>query len=175
MDDAFAGLTGYRRIVDDIVIYDSDPAQHIDHVRQFLQRCSERQITLNTDKCEFAQPQVTFAGFTLSSQGYSVDKSITDAISNFPTPANRTDLRAFSGLTNQLSASTATLADLIAPLRPLLSTKKKSFFVPPTSTKPLSLPSRLSHPPPLSPFSTLTTRPGWLQIPIRCRVQVRYH
>ena len=25
MDEAFAGLTGYRRIVDDVVIYDSDP------------------------------------------------------------------------------------------------------------------------------------------------------
>ena len=130
MDDAFAGLTGYCRIVDDIVIYNSDPAQHIDHVRQFLQRCAERQITLNTDKCEFAQPQVTFAGFTLSSQGYSVDKSITDAISKFPTPANRTDLRAFCGLANQLSASTATLADLMAPLQPLLSTKNEFVWSP---------------------------------------------
>ena len=54
MDDDFAGLTGYRRIVDNLVIYDSDPTQHTDHVRQFLQRCAERQITLNTDKYEFA-------------------------------------------------------------------------------------------------------------------------
>ena len=60
MDEAFAGLTGYRRVVDDVVIYDSDPTQHMNHVRQFLQRCAERHITLNTDKWEFAQPQVTF-------------------------------------------------------------------------------------------------------------------
>ena len=32
MDEAFAGLTGYRHIVDDVVIYDSDTGQHIDHV-----------------------------------------------------------------------------------------------------------------------------------------------
>ena len=50
MDEAFAGLTGYRRIVDDVVIYDSDPAQHTDHVRQFLQRCAERKITLGRYK-----------------------------------------------------------------------------------------------------------------------------
>ena len=37
MDEAFTGLSRYRRIVDDVVIYDSDPSQHIDHVRQFLQ------------------------------------------------------------------------------------------------------------------------------------------
>ena len=130
MDEAFAGLTGYRRIVDDVVIYDSDANQHADHVRQFLQRCKERKITLNTDKWQFAQSQVTFAGFRLSADGYCIDQSITDAISKFPTPANRTDLRAFLGLANQLSASTATLAGLLAPLRPLLSTKNEFTWSP---------------------------------------------
>ena len=48
MDEAFAGLTGYRRVVDDVVIYDSDTHQHANHVRQFLQRCAEQQITLNS-------------------------------------------------------------------------------------------------------------------------------
>ena len=37
MDEAFAGLSGYRCIVDDVVIYDNDPTLHTDHVRQFLQ------------------------------------------------------------------------------------------------------------------------------------------
>ncbi len=58
------------------------------------------------------------------SQGYRVDKSITEAISKFLTPVNRT-VRAFFGLANQLSASTATVAELLAPLRPLLSTKNE--------------------------------------------------
>ena len=130
MDEAFAGLTGYRHIVDDVVIYDSDTTHHIDLVRQFLNRCAERRITLNTDKWEFAQRQVSFAGFILSAQGYCVDKSITDAITSFPTPGNRTDLRAFFGLANQLSASTAMLANLLAPLRPLLSTKNEFTWSP---------------------------------------------
>ena len=120
---AFAGLSGYRRIVDDAVIYDSNERDHTDHVRQFLQRCMEKNITLNTDKWRFAQASVGFAGFTLSADGYRVDQSITEAISSFPTPASRTDLRSFFGLANQLSASTATVAELLAPLRPLLSTK----------------------------------------------------
>ena len=123
MDEAFAGLGGYRRIVDDAVIYDSNERDHTDHVRQFLQRCMEKKITLNTDKWRFAQASVGFAGFTLSADGYRIDQSITEAISSFPTPASRTDLRSFFGLANQLSASTATVAELLAPLRPLLSTK----------------------------------------------------
>ena len=51
MDEAFAGLTGYRRIVDDAVIYDSKINQHTDHVRRFLQRCTEKHITLNIAVC----------------------------------------------------------------------------------------------------------------------------
>ena len=101
---AFAGLTGYRRIVDDIVIYDSDEAQNTDYVRQFLRRCSETKITLNTEKWLFAKTEVNFTGFHLSAAGYRVDDSITEAISKFPISCS--DLRSFVGLVNQLSSST---------------------------------------------------------------------
>ena len=87
-------------------------------------------ITLNKDKWEYAQSQVTFAGFQLSQDGYNIDTAITDAIAKFPTPANRTDLRAFFGLANQLAASTDTLASLLGPLRPLLSTKNEFVWSP---------------------------------------------
>ena len=130
MAEAFAGLTGFRRIVDDVLIYDSEITQHANHVREFLQRCAEKQITLNLDKCKFCQTQVTFARFSLSAEGYQVDQSITDAIFNFPTPANQTDLRSFFGLVNQLSASTNTISTLLTPLCPLLSTKNDFIWSP---------------------------------------------
>ena len=125
MDEAFEGLSGYRRIVDDVVIFDCDEAQHTHHVRQFLARCAEKNITLNLDKWQFAQPEIHFAGFLLSANGYSVDSSITDAIARFPTPSGRAELRSFLGLVNQLSASTPMIASLLSPLRPLLSTKNE--------------------------------------------------
>ena len=155
MAEAFARLTGYCRIVNDVVIYDSDTTQHIDHVRQFLQWRAERQITLNTDKWEFAQSKVTFARFIVSEQGYCTDRSITDAISSFLTPANRTDLHVFFGLANQLSASTAMLTNLLAPMRPLLR-KKMSSHGHLTSTMHSPLPRRPSHLPP--PFPSLTRK-----------------
>ena len=97
MADAFEGLSGFQRIVDDIVIYDKDEASHITHIREFLQRCKERQIALNKEKCKFNLRQVTFTGLKLSMQGYQVDATVTDAITKFPTPSTRTDLRAFLG------------------------------------------------------------------------------
>jgi len=123
MAEAFEGLTGHRRVVDDVVIYDKDRESHIAHVHQFLQRCRDKQISLNKDKCDFCQMQVTFAGFQLSSTGYRIHSAITDAVSQFPTPATRSDLRSFFGLANQLSSSTDMVSKLLLPLRSLLSTK----------------------------------------------------
>ena len=68
---------------------------------------------------------MTFAGFQLSSEGYQIDPAITEAISKFPTPTNRSDLHSFFGLVNQLSSSTDTIAELLSPMRSLLSTKNE--------------------------------------------------
>ena len=87
-------------------------------------------ITLNRDKWEYAQPQMTFEGIQLSQDKYNVDTAITEAITRFPTPANCTDLRAFFSLVNQFAVGTNTLASLLGPLRPLLSTKNDFMWLP---------------------------------------------
>ena len=68
MAEAFRGLSGFQRIVDDFVIYDSNAGEHEQHVKQFLQRCADFNISLNIEKCQFFQQQVTFAGFQLSAR-----------------------------------------------------------------------------------------------------------
>ena len=113
MAEVLADLSGYRRIVDDIIIYDSTIEDHITHLREFLQCYAEKQIAFNPQKCIFGETEVTFAGFWLSKEGYQVDQSITDAISQFPKPTNRTDLRSFFGLANQLSLSINMIATLL--------------------------------------------------------------
>ena len=80
----FAGLSGYRRVVDDVVIFDSEEDKHAAHTHQFLQRCGECMITLNKDNWEYAKPQVTVAGFQMFQDGYSIDTAITNASSEHP-------------------------------------------------------------------------------------------
>ena len=41
MVEAFEGLTGFRRVVDDVVIYDKDRGSHMAHVHHFLQQHQE--------------------------------------------------------------------------------------------------------------------------------------
>ena len=130
MAEAFGGLLAFRRIVDDMVIYGKDKERHIAHVKQFLQRYQDRQISLNRDKCTFCQTTITFTGFKLSPEGYCIDSSIIDAVSSFPAPSSRSDLRSFFGLINQLSSCTDTIAALLGLLRPLLSTKNDFLWSP---------------------------------------------
>ena len=46
------GLTGFYRVVDDIIIYDDNKLEHVTHARQFLQCCTDKQITLNPEQCK---------------------------------------------------------------------------------------------------------------------------
>lgn len=93
-----------------------------------------------------------FAGFSLSADGYRVDEAITEAISKFPTPSCRTDLRSFVGLVNQLSACTSTIATLLTPLRPLLSTKNEFVWTPTTHQAFTEAKQSLTRAPTLSYF-----------------------
>ena len=116
MAEAFEGLSQFRRIVDDTLIYYADETQHIEHVRQFLRRCEEKGISLCRDKFRFCQSNIDFAGFHITQEGYQISPDITTAITEFPTPSSRTDLRSFLGLVNQLSGTSSKISEATTPL-----------------------------------------------------------
>ncbi|XP_065190755.1 uncharacterized protein LOC135821686 [Sycon ciliatum] len=124
-DSAFDGLQNFFKIVDDGLVHNVSFDDHLVHVRAVLQRARDHGITLSAKKFTFAASTVEFCGFTVSSDGYTVDPAKTSAIQNFSTPSNRTDLRSFLGLVNQCSVFTPRLAELAAPLRPLLKTSNE--------------------------------------------------
>ena len=80
--EAFKGLSGFRCVVDDFVIYNGNIEDHIAHVKQFVQRCAEKHIALNIEKCRFFQTKTTFAGFLLSEEGYQIDPPIQRPFQN---------------------------------------------------------------------------------------------
>jgi len=130
MTKAFNGLSGFRHAVDDFFIYDSNLSDHIVHVKEFLKHCANQHIALNAEKCRFFQIKTTFVSFLLSDQCYQVDPAITDAIARYPVLTNRTELRSFVGLVNQLSSRTNAVAFLLTPFRALLSTKNEFTWSP---------------------------------------------
>ena len=125
MDEAFEGLTGFRKVVDDVIIFSRTRLEHLQHVRQFLQRCQDRGVSLNASKLQLAQQTVKFAGFIVSGDGYRPDPQLTEALSQFPTPSNLTEVRSFFGLVNQVAYFVDDVAELLTPLRSLLSSRRE--------------------------------------------------
>ena len=120
IDIALDGIEDIAKIMDDMCIFDSDFDKHIKHVYDVLVRCKKNNITINYDKFQVASPSVKFAGYKLSKDGKVPMDDKLNAIKDFPTPANITDLRSFMGLVNQLSGFSTEISEKASRLRSLL-------------------------------------------------------
>ena len=52
----------------------------------------------NLNKCSFYQQQIQYLGHIISEEGIAVDPSKIEAIQEWPTPRNVTEVRSFMGL-----------------------------------------------------------------------------
>jgi len=122
-DEALEGIPNMTKLVDDVCIYNDDLEEHVRTIHLFLDRCQKVGITLNPDKMKLAQQEVKFAGYLVGKDGIKADPQKLIALKEFPTPRNITDLRSFQGLVEQLGSFSKKIAEVMRPLRPLLSPK----------------------------------------------------
>ena len=118
-DFIFMDFKDKERCVDDTIYWDVDLESHWWRTMEFLETVGNAGIILNPKKFQFAQKDVKFAGFEITCSGVKPLQKYIDAIRTFPTPSCVTDLRAWYGLTNQVSHY-AQLRELVAPMRPML-------------------------------------------------------
>ena len=130
MSKIVSGLDEVLCQMDDILIFGCDIAEHISRVTAVLKRIEAVGVTLNLEKCEFAQPQVIFLGHVIDKSGIHADPNKTTAIINMCPPTSVSELRQFLGMINQLGKFTPNLAQLTQPLRELLSTKTQWLWGP---------------------------------------------
>ena len=112
------------RCVDDNLLHDiaTDLEQHWWRVIEFLETCGNSGVVLNSDKFQFSLPRVEFAGFRLSEDTVEPLPKYIDAIREYPTPQNISDIRSWFGLVNQVSYY-ADLRNIMEPFRKFLSPK----------------------------------------------------
>jgi hypothetical protein len=118
-DMAIQGLPGISKLVDDILVEGRTLGELKKRLHKLLTRCREHRIKLSLKKLEIGQ-KVEFAGHIISASGIQPDPKKTEAISNFPTPTDLTQLRSFLGLANQLGHFIPDLAQSTSEMRRLL-------------------------------------------------------
>ena len=112
---------------DDILIYSRNESEHCDHIRQVLQVLRDAKLYGNLDKCTFCKDRVIFLGYVVSKHGVEVDESKIEAIKNWPTPLNVSQVRSFHGLAGFYRRFVKDFSTIAAPLNEL--TKKGVEFV----------------------------------------------
>ena len=66
--------------LDDIIVFSKTFEEHMEHVRQVLQRLQNHGVKLKPGKCKLFQREVSFLGRVISMSGYYIDPKATEAV-----------------------------------------------------------------------------------------------
>ena len=82
--------------LDDVLIYtDGTHEEHVQHVRQVLQRLLDHGLYAKLEKCEFYVQETRFLGFIISPDSIAMDPECIATIVDWPTPKLVHDIHVF--------------------------------------------------------------------------------
>ena len=110
------GITG---IADYMVTASRDEMEHDRNFLAYLEKCMNNYLTLNSEKIQFKQSQVSFYGHCWLKQGISLDPKKIEALNHVDFPPDKEAMRSFLGIISYLNRYSALSAHLTAPLSAL--------------------------------------------------------
>ena len=110
----FIGVEGVTGIADDMVIAGRDEMEHDRNFLTFMEKCMSNNLTLNSEKLQFKQFQLSFYGHCWSKDGISPDPKKIKALNHIEFPLDKETMRSFLGMTNYLNRYSALSAHLAA-------------------------------------------------------------
>ena len=124
-DTLFRDTPFVRNYIDDVLIASETEGEHLQHFQTVLEVLAKAKLSLNIDKCKFAQEEVNFLGFTVNRIGFRPPSEKVEAIVNFQRPADIMGLRRFLGLINFYHTFIPNFAAIEVPLTDLMQGLKK--------------------------------------------------
>lgn len=119
-----AGVPNCKAYLDDLVIFSNDWEEHLSLLRTVFERLKHASLTLNLAKCVFGQATVTYLGKQVGNgQVKPVEEKVV-AITKFPVPVTRRELRRFLGMIGYYRGFCKNFATVVTPLTNLLSPKQ---------------------------------------------------
>ena len=115
LDSIFIGMEGVTGIADDMVIAGRDEMEHDRNFLAFMEKCMSNNLTLNSEKIQFKQSQVSFYGHCWSKHRISPDPKKIQALNHVEFPPDKETMRSFLGMINYLNRYSALSTHLAAP------------------------------------------------------------
>ena len=122
MDQVVAGLDATSSYIDDLVIYSDSWEEHVEHLRQVFKRLQESNLTVKAKKCQLGMCECTYLGHVVGGGVVRPEASKIGAVTSFPRPQTKKQVREFLGLTGYYRRFIPGYASISAPLSDL--TKK---------------------------------------------------
>ena len=116
LDSIFIGMKDVTGIAEDMVITGREEMEHDINFLAFMERCMSNNLTLNSEKIQFKQSQVSFYGHCWSKQGISPDQKKIEALNHMDFPPDKETMRSFLAMTNYLNRYSALSAHLAGAL-----------------------------------------------------------
>jgi len=117
------GMHNVEAYLDDLVIYSASWSEHVEQLEELFSRLSRANLTVNLVKCEFGRATVTYLGKIVGSGQVRPVESKVEAITNFPMPTTRRELRRFLGMVGYYRSFCKNFSVVASPLTDLLSPK----------------------------------------------------
>ena len=117
MDVLLNGIEEYvAAYLDDLVVFSRSWTEHLQHLHSVLQRLREAGLTAKPSKCQIGMRHCIYLGYRVEIQP---EASKVDAVSEFPQPISKKDVRAFLGLTGYYRKFIPNYSALALPLTDL--------------------------------------------------------
>ena len=116
--------------MDDFSIFGSTFSECLHLLRLVLERCKEKHLVLNWEKCQFMVKKGIVLGHVISKKGIEVDKAKIDSITNLPPPKSVKEIRSFLGHAGFYRRFIKNFSKVARPLTNLLAKEIKFDFTP---------------------------------------------
>jgi hypothetical protein len=110
---------------DDILIYSSTWAEHLQHVKMVFQLMRAHHLFIKQSKCVFGSTSVVYLDHIISADGVAMDPDKVSTVASWPTPRTVKALRGFLGLSGYYRKF---ITDYDAVARPLTALLKRDAF-----------------------------------------------
>ena len=122
-----AGLEGVDAYIDDVILYSDSWEHHLRTIKDFFDRLTEYNLTVNLVKSEFCHATVTFLGHVVGQGQVKPISAKVQAIAEFPVPTDKKQLMRFLGMAGYYRKFCSNFSSISAPLTNLL--KRNTKFV----------------------------------------------
>ena len=110
-------IGGVQNIADDLIVHGTSNEEHDRNLHTLMQRLEEKNLTLNSEKCQFRMDKVVVMGLLISKFGIGLTEERVRAVLESCRPTTPTEVRSFLGMVGFSACFIPNFVTIAEPLR----------------------------------------------------------